>query len=90
MSPAKLSGFRDLLREKLDPPPHEPALNPASAGMVALVLVSLVTLAIETEAMRPDTPLPHTTAETVVAINAFIVGVFAVEYVARLWCAKTA
>lgn len=76
-------GLKKRLYYQLEPRARDAGgLSLANAIIVALVLLSFLALALETEPALPD--------DAQIAIdwfNYFILAVFALEYLARLWCA---
>lgn len=74
--------LRARVYRQLDPEARtKPGLSSANIAIICLVLFSFVILAIETEPT-----IDPALREGIFALNAIILGIFAVEYMVRVWC----
>lgn len=77
-------GLKARVYEALAPEARREGLSRTNLLIVGLVILSFLFLALETEPVLIRDPAWHLTFEI---FNVFVIAVFAVEYIARVWCA---
>ena len=75
-------GLRQSLYRQLEPSVRERGISTINVFIVVLVLLSFLTFSLETESTTPAYVM-----ELLGYFNIFILGVFAIEYLVRLWIA---
>ncbi|MFN3314004.1 MAG: ion transporter [Hyphomonas sp.] len=77
-------GLKERVYESLAPEARREGLSRANLFIVGLVVLSFLFLALETEPVLNQDPAWFLTFEI---FNVAVIAIFAVEYIARVWCA---